>query len=65
MSKLVNKDNWKDIKQKLIDKYPALTEYDFKAENAEKDDEMLIHLGQELGKTTEEMREIIRTINNK
>jgi len=26
---------------------------------------MLIHLGQELGKTTQEMREIIRTINNK
>ena len=56
---LVYEGDWQDVKEKLMEKYPSLTEEDFKAES---DDKLLIHLNQKLGKSKEELRDIIRNI---
>ncbi len=52
--------DWEDVKKRLMDKYPSLTEKDFTKEDHQ--DKLLNHLSQELGKTTDEMRKIIRHI---
>jgi len=44
-------------KSALIEKYPSLTEEDFNSDNGDK---LLIHLEQKLGKSKEDLREIIR-----
>lgn len=57
MSEMSKNADVKRVKSQLIEKYPSLTEEDFEFEN---DDELIIHLQQKLGKSKEEMREIIR-----
>lgn len=59
MSELLHKENWDEVKDKLMEEFPALTEQDFAFEN---NDELIIHLQQKLGKSKEELREIIRKI---
>lgn len=59
MADLSKKEDREKIKRTLIEKYPSLTDKDF---NFDKDDELVIHLQQKLGKTKEEMRKIIRKI---
>ncbi len=60
MSELEYNGDWEDVKKRLMDKYPILTEKDFKEENHE--DRLLNHLGEELGETSDGMRKIIREI---
>lgn len=60
MAQLGYKGDWEDAKKRLKDKYPNLTEKDFEQEQNE--EKLLHHLSQELGKTSDDMRRIIREI---
>lgn len=57
MSEMTKAGDLKRKKKQFIEKYPSLTEEDFEFDNK---DELMIHLQQKLGKTKEEMRELIR-----
>ncbi len=60
MGNLKYKGDWEDVKERLMDEYPILTEKDF--EDEDNDDKLLNQLAHELGKTSDEMRKIIREI---
>lgn len=53
--------NWGEQKSKLKTKFPALTDEDLKYENGKKD-EMLGRLQTKLGKTREELDQIISSL---
>lgn len=59
MSDLSSNVDWEKVQDHFIKNYPSITENDFEFEN---NDELMIHLQQKLGKTKEELREIIRKI---
>lgn len=59
MSEFLHERDLDKVKAKLIEEFPALTEQDFAFEN---NNELLIHLQQKLGKSKEELREIVRKI---
>ncbi len=50
---------WDEVKEALKKEYPLLTDKDFEEE---KEDKLLIELGEKLGKTKEEIKNIIRTV---
>jgi uncharacterized protein YjbJ (UPF0337 family) len=52
------KGNWSELKGKLKAKYPALTDADLQYEDGKKE-EMLKKVQQKLGKTEQELSEII------
>ena len=58
MNLFINKKNWKDLKIRLREKYPQLTDEDMKHEPG-MEENMLRMVEYKLGKTKEEMREII------
>lgn len=55
------KANWKEQKEKLILKFPSLTDTDLRFENGKKD-EMLERIQIKLGKTKDELAEIISAL---
>jgi uncharacterized protein YjbJ (UPF0337 family) len=59
MNKLQFKGSWNEIKGKLKQKYAQLTDDDLKYVEG-KDDELLGRLQQKLGKSAEEVREMIQ-----
>jgi uncharacterized protein YjbJ (UPF0337 family) len=59
MSDIRSNVDWEQVKQKLKDQYPTLTDNDFQKQ---KEDKFLIHLSDKLGKTKEEIKDIIRKI---
>lgn len=52
-------ENWGKVKKELMERYPSLTKTDFDEEDEEK---QLQHLEQKLGKTKEEIRTIVKEI---
>jgi len=50
--------NWNDVKKKLQQKYPSLTEADLSYEDGKRD-ELIERLQSKLGKTKEEITKII------
>lgn len=60
MGKLRHEGDWVDVKERLMDKYPALTEQDFKNEDHE--EKLLGHISQKVGVETDELRKMIREI---
>jgi len=58
MSLFINKKNWNELKIILREKYPQLTDEDMKHEPG-MEDTMLRMVEYKLGKTKEEMRDII------
>lgn len=56
MADIRSKVNWDEVKESLKKKYPLLTDGDFEEE---KEDKLLIQLGEKLGKTKEEIKHII------
>ena len=61
MNKLSIQGNWKEISGKLKQKYAQLTDDDLLFAEG-KDEEMLGRLEQKLGKTKEEIRDLIAKI---
>lgn len=61
MNKLGIKGNWNETKGKLKEKYAILTDNDLAYEEG-KEDQLLGRLQQKLGKSREEVREMIRKI---
>jgi uncharacterized protein YjbJ (UPF0337 family) len=61
MTNLQLKGSWNEIKGKLKQKYGQLTDDDLKFAEG-KDDELLGHLQQKLGKTKEELRKEIENL---
>jgi uncharacterized protein YjbJ (UPF0337 family) len=53
--------SWKEIKTKLKQRYPNLTDDDLTFSNG-KEEAMLARLQKRLGKSSEELREIIRDL---
>ncbi len=50
--------DWSETKEQLKDKYPILTDKDFKDEDNE--DKLLNHLAQKTGESEEQLRDIMR-----
>ena len=61
MDSLPTSVSWKEIKTKLKQRYPNLTEDDLTFSNG-KEEAMLARLQKRLGKSSEELREIIRDL---
>jgi uncharacterized protein YjbJ (UPF0337 family) len=59
MNKLQFKGSWNEVKGKLKQKYAQLTDDDLTYTEG-KDDELVGRLQKKLGKTAEEIREILR-----
>jgi len=55
------KGNWEEQKERLKQKFTALTDNDFLFLEGKKD-EMLVRLEKKLGKTKEELRKIISSL---
>jgi uncharacterized protein YjbJ (UPF0337 family) len=53
--------SWKEIKTKLKQRYPSLTDNDLTFSNG-KEEALLARLQKRLGKSSEELREIIRDL---
>lgn len=66
MSGLIKKGNWKEIKAKLIEDFPALTDRDLRYEVYEEgmEEKFISELQQKLGKTKAEISDMIRTLTN-
>jgi len=58
MDVVLNHGNWDELKRKLQEKYPQLTDVDFQHKEGEEEG-MLRTVEYKLQKTKEEMREII------
>lgn len=59
MADIRSEVDWNEVKESLKKKYPLLTDKDFEEE---KEDKLLIQLGEKLGKTKEEIKHIIRKV---
>lgn len=59
MADIRSKVDWDTVKEDLKKKYPLLTDKDFEEE---KEDKLLIELAKKLGKTKEELKDIIQNI---
>ena len=63
-TKLKITGNWNELKTKLKQKYPNLTDEDL-AYSAGKEDELLTRLSKKLGKTQEEVSDVIDDLQSK
>jgi uncharacterized protein YjbJ (UPF0337 family) len=61
MDSLPTSVSWKEIKTKLKQRYPSLTDNDLTFSNG-KEEALLARLQKRLGKSSEELREIIRDL---
>lgn len=61
MDELKSKGNWNEIKGKLKERYAILTEDDLTYEEG-KEEQMLGNLQEKLGKTKQEVKDIIREL---
>ncbi|GAA5521235.1 general stress protein CsbD [Aliifodinibius salicampi] len=61
MSGLITKGNWRKIKAKLIEDYPALTKRDLIYEEG-KEERLIGELQLKLGKTKAEISDMIRSL---
>ncbi|SMO68276.1 CsbD family protein [Fodinibius sediminis] len=59
MSELITKENWQELKAKLIEDYAILTEQGLQYEEG-KEEKLLGMLQQKLGKTKAEIMSILR-----
>lgn len=63
MSGLITRGNWQEIKAKLIEDYPALTKRDLIYEEG-REERLIGELQQKLGKTNDEILDMIRSLTN-
>lgn len=61
MEELEFKGNWKQIKGKLKERYAVLTDNDLAFEEGQ-EEQLLGHLQEKLGKSKEEVKDIIRSL---
>ncbi len=61
MEELELKGKWNDIKGKLKERYAVLTDNDLAYEEG-KEEQLLGHLQEKLGKSKEEVKDIIRSL---
>lgn len=61
MEELEFKGNWKQIKGKLKERYAVLTDNDLAYEEGQ-EEQLLGHLQEKLGKSKEEVKDIIRSL---
>lgn len=61
MEELEFKGNWKKIKGKLKERYAVLTDNDLAFEEGQ-EEQLLGHLQEKLGKSKEEVKDIIRSL---
>lgn len=61
MNDLELKGNWNETKGKLKEKYAVLTDNDLAYEEG-KEDQLIGHLQEKLGKTKKEVKDILRDI---
>ena len=61
MDSLPTSVSWKEIKTKLKQRYPSLTDNDLTFSNG-KEEALLARLQKRLGKSSQELREIIRDL---
>jgi uncharacterized protein YjbJ (UPF0337 family) len=61
MDSLSTSGSWKEIKTKLKQRYPNLTDDDLTFSNG-KEEALLARLQKRLGKSSEELREIVRDL---
>ncbi|HEX6982498.1 MAG TPA: CsbD family protein [Balneolaceae bacterium] len=62
MSEINFKGNWNEIKEKLLKRYAILTEHDLQYEEG-REEKVLTHLEEKLGKTRKEVKDIIRDLS--
>jgi uncharacterized protein YjbJ (UPF0337 family) len=62
MSEINFKGNWNEIKEKLLERYAILTEKDLQYEEG-KEEQVLNHLEEKLGKSKKEVKDLIRELS--
>lgn len=62
MSELNFKGNWDEIKEKLLKRYAILTKQDLQYEEG-KEEKMITHLEEKLGKSKNEVKHLIRDLS--
>lgn len=61
MEELEFKEKWNEVKNKLKERYAVLTDHDLVYEEG-KEEQLLGHLQEKLGKSKEEVKDIIRSL---
>lgn len=62
MSELRIKGNWEEVKEKLKEKYAVLTDNDLVYREG-KEEELLYHLQERLGKSKEEVKTLLQDLS--